>query len=61
MLYGLESLQMTEADCRRLDAFQQRGLRRILGIPPSHLDRTATNQTVLEAAEKAIAKKGGTN
>ena len=57
MLYGLESLQMTEADYRRLDAFQQRGLRRILGTLPSHLDRTATNQSVLEAATKATAKK----
>ena len=25
ILYGLGSLQLTESDCRRLDAFQQRG------------------------------------
>ena len=52
ILYGLESLQMTAPDYRRLDAFQQRGLRRTLGILPSHLDRIATNKFVLEAAEK---------
>ena len=57
ILYGLESLQLTESDYRRLDAFQQGGLRRILGILPSHLDRTATNQSVLAAAEKARSKK----
>ena len=50
---------MTDADNRRLDAFQQRGLRRILGILPSHLDRIATHRSVLEAAEKQRKEKGG--
>ena len=58
ILYGLESLQLTEADYRRLDAFQQRGLRRCLGIPPTFIDRTATNKTVLLAAEQASERKG---
>ena len=57
ILYGLESLQLTEADYRRLDAFQQRGLRRCLGILPTYIDRTATNRSVLQAAEKASDKK----
>ena len=55
--YGLESLQLLDSDYQRLDAFQQRGLRRILGIPPSHIDRTATNKSVLAAAEKVLSKK----
>eukprot|EP00972_Heterocapsa_arctica_P035670 5248843-Heterocapsa_arctica.AAC.1 len=32
MLYGLESLSLTEADQAKLDAFQIRGLRNIFGI-----------------------------
>ena len=43
-MYGLESLPLTQADLKRLDALQQRGLRGILGFLPSHLDRTATHQ-----------------
>ena len=56
-LYGLESLQLTDADFKRLDAFQQRGLRRILGILPSYLDRTATNQFVLETERKETMRR----
>ena len=57
ILYGLESLQLTPADLKRLDAFQQRGLRRILGFLPTHLDRTATNQRVLERARTETMKR----
>ena len=53
----IESLQLTAADLKRLDAFQQRGLRRIFGFLPSHLDRTATNQRVLEQARKETMKR----
>ena len=57
ILYGLESLQLLENDYQRLDAFQQRGLRRILGIPPTFIDKTNTNKAVLEAAGKALSQK----
>ena len=30
LIYGLESLQLTPADLKRLDVLQQRGLRRVL-------------------------------
>ena len=36
ILYGLDSLQLNDQDHRRLDAFQQRGLRRIFGTPLTH-------------------------
>ena len=32
LFYGLESVPFTEQDCNRLDAFQYRGLRKILHI-----------------------------
>ena len=60
ILYGLESLQLLDGDYQRLDAFQQRGLRRILGFPPTFIDRTNTNKAVLEAAGKALSKKNKT-
>ena len=52
ILYGLEPLQLTDADYKRLGALQQRGLRRMLGILAPHLDRTDTNQCALGAARK---------
>ena len=61
ILYGLESLQLSPADLKRLDAFQQRGLRRILGYLPTHLDRTATNQKVLEHARRETMKRKPAN
>ena len=57
ILYGLESLQLSTADLNRLDAFQQRGLRRILGYLPTHLDRTATNQKVLDHARREMIRR----
>ena len=52
LVYGLETLQFTEAQGRQLDTFQQRGLRKILGIAPTFIDRTNTNEDVLQIANK---------
>ena len=43
---------VTKVEQNRLDAFQNKGLRRICGIPPTHIDRTATNKKVIETMEK---------
>jgi hypothetical protein len=48
LLYGLEKIQLTQPEQQPLNAFQMKGLIRILHIPPSSVDRTWTNQTVLE-------------
>ena len=58
VLYGLHTLPLKDANLRKLDAFHLRGLRRILGIPTTYIDRAATNKRVLEAAENEISKKG---
>ena len=50
LTYGLETLQLNANHLKRLDAFQQKGLRRILKIPPTFVNRTWTNARVLEAA-----------
>ena len=43
LLYSLECIQLTTADISRLNAFQNKSLRRILGIPPTFIDREQTN------------------
>ena len=53
MLYGLECLELTQAEKDKLDAFQIKGLRRILHIPPTHIDRKMTNDAVIEKASVA--------
>ena len=47
-LYGLECIQLTDAELSRLNAFQNKSLRRILKIPPTHIDRTQTNARMYE-------------
>ncbi len=56
LLYGLECLELTEAEKAKLDSFQINGLRRILHIPPTHVDRATTNDMVLEKAAMVLEK-----
>ena len=54
LLYGLETLHLTQSLAKKLDAFQMRGLRKILGRPTTFYDRTCTNQRVLEEATSIV-------
>ena len=58
VFYGLETVQMTSALESKLDAFQQKGLRRILHIPPTFIDifidRSWTNVRVREKASDIL-------
>ena len=49
LLYSLSSLCLTAAELRRLDGFQNRCIREMLGIKPSYLSRIS-NAIVLEKA-----------
>ena len=49
MLYSLSSICLTVADTRRLDGFQNRCVRKILGIKPAFVSRVS-NKVVLEKA-----------
>jgi len=49
LLYNLHSLWLSAAEVRKIDAFQNRCLRRILKIPPSFYSHV-TNATVLQQA-----------
>ena len=48
LLYGLESLTLTDAQLSQLDSFYFRGLRQILGVDFIFIDRTMTNKRLLE-------------
>ena len=56
LAYGLECLHLNEEEKRRIDAFELKGLRIILGIMPTHIDRTWTNDKVQEKASIEYGK-----
>ena len=54
LIYGLEIVQGTESQFHKLDVSQMKGLRTILGLPPTHIDRTWTNDKVVYKANKDV-------
>ena len=58
LLYGLETTQLTKKCLTRIDAFQIRGLRKILNMKHTYWDRTATNKRILSEATRVTFKEG---
>ena len=54
LLYSLEALQPTEAAASKLDTFQLKGLRKILKMSTTYIDRTNTNHEVYRRANLEI-------
>ena len=54
LTYGLETLQLTEALYKRLDAFQMRCLRKLMNIPSTYIDRSNTNEHVWKLAGEKL-------
>jgi len=52
LLYGLECIQLTDAEISKLNAFQNKSLRRILGKPPTFIDRSETNQKMYDEIQQ---------
>ena len=50
LLYSLEALQPTEAAASKLDTFQLKGLRKILHMHTTYIDRANTNNEVYRRA-----------
>ena len=50
LMYGLETIQLTQGEQNKIDAFQMKRIRRILKIPPTFIDRSQTNQAVRDQA-----------
>ena len=44
VLYGLECIQLTTADINKINAFQMKGIRRILHVPPTVINQLYTSQ-----------------
>ena len=58
LLYGLETTHLTKSCLKRIDAFQIRGLRKILGRKHTYWDREATNENILKEATVETFQKG---
>ena len=50
LLYGLETIHLTQSLSKKLDAFQFRCIRKILGMSPTFINRANTNKKLLETA-----------
>jgi len=61
LLYGLETLHLTEAMARKIDVFHMKGLRQILGMQTTYVNRANSNARVLEEATKAAYPKPDDN
>ena len=59
LLYGLESAQLNQNLLNRLNTIQLKGLRQILHITTTYVDRTHTNEYVIEKAQET-QKQGNT-
>ena len=57
LLYGLESLQLTSNEQKLIDNFQMKMLRNILGVPPTYVNRSWTNQAVLNELSQRYGYK----
>lgn len=55
LVYGLETTQLTASREKQLDAFQVRAFRRMMQVPSIFIDRTKTNQWVIQRAEELIS------
>lgn len=53
LLYGLETVQLTETQEKKIDAFQMRGLRQIMKNTHTYYNREHTNKHILEEASKS--------
>lgn len=57
LLYGLSSACFTKAELRRLDGFQAKFLRTILGILPSYYSRVSNAAVLLQASWVSLSKQ----
>lgn len=59
LLYGLETLELTTGLLSKLEAVQLRGLRKILHMSTTYINRANTNLEVYRRANQAIATRQG--
>ena len=59
LLYGLETLHLTQGMAQKLDVFQLKGLRKILGMETTFINRANSNKRVYQEATKTAFPKPG--
>ena len=59
LLYGLESAELGTALLNKLDVFQLKGLRKILRLDTTYVNRANTNRHVFEMGNSKIRTQGG--
>ena len=52
VVYGLETIQLTRREQDQIDALQLKMFRRVLNISPTDIDRSWTNQRVVDTLWK---------
>ena len=60
LLYGLETVHLTQSLHRKGNAFQLRGLRKILGLTTTYINRQHTNKFVIQKANNELGHQPGT-
>jgi hypothetical protein len=60
LMYGLESIVFNDTHLRKLDTFHLKGLRKILKLPTTFINREYTNAFVYSEANRA-SRRTGTN
>ena len=58
-MYGLHTLPLKDELLRKNDTFHLKGLRQILGLRTTYVERANTHQRVLGIAEESINRKEG--
>ena len=61
LLYSLNTTNITAADRKKLDVFQLKGLRKILHLKTTAVDKNNSNQKVYELARSALTNEGWKN
>ena len=56
LIYGLETLQFNNSTFNKINSFQMKGLRKIMNIPPTFIDRSTTDDMVFNICNEEIAK-----
>jgi hypothetical protein len=57
LIYGLETIEPTEGVANMLNAFHLKGLRKILNMTTTYIDRENTNERVYKSAQNVLRTK----
>ena len=56
MLYGLESAHINDSVIKKLEVFQLKALRKVLRLKTTYIDRSNTNSSIYETANRKLSE-----